>query len=1021
MSWLARGVARFGSRSRAAPGVALALLLVGLPAQSQQAEPPSFQLDLDTGGHRATIRALSVSEDGQTLASASDDKTVRLWDMTTAESVAVLRGQIGPGSEGVVNAVALSSDAGRAAVGGFFGPHASVNAPLGDVRIFDTHSGRITRVLKGLVYPVETLAYSPSRDELAAAGQDGIVLRWKGPFGEVEPVALDSLDSGAWRIRAVAYALEGRRLVAITADYGLRIWDLDSGSLLGADPTLAELESVPLTALAVEPAGQRFAVAGADGRIELRAADTGFLIDRLPPRPFRPDALALLPGGATGLVVVGCGYGCGVGHRVEVWDIATGQLLRSQTGHDAEVTAALALPAAAPADMLVATAGGRASEILIWRPGTGETTTHLAGIGQPVSAVGLSPDAARIGWGTGDPCPDRPICPERLAPLDMIYDLPVGPTGFDGSEPRLAGPADTTVLERAMLVAGGVTLATADSGTGDFAGDRLEIGGPGGPARLDRGPTDGYFHAAVTLLSGAKQVLAGAGNGFLTLHDLSGQFLREFTGHSGTVLALAVSEGARRALSGSADQTLRLWNLDSGKTIVSGFAAGPHWIWWTPEGYYFASPEADSIVGWHINQGQDREARYVRARQLRRHLYNPAVVRAALLSGDSAAAAQELMGDSRGLETLLLTQPPEFDLRVAEEIPAPSGMVAVELTGASADDVADWGISILVNDRRVQPEPLVRRDLAGRTIYFVPLQTGENDIRVASRDSYDNITERGAVSLMSRAVDPARGALYVAVVGIDHYPDLSPGACGGRSCDLRFAVADAVEFLQVVIDRMVPLHDAVHPLVMVSQSALDAQPERATALRALLGKQPILEPERDTILDEIEDFLSQAGPDDTTILFVAAHGTNQDDGYYIVPADARVGDSAFRRSSLLDWRDLQDQIDAAYGLRMLFVDTCHAANAVNPRFQKDSSDGRLIAFTATMAEDTALEQSALGHGLFTWALIEGLRGAADPDGSGVRLLGLTDYVDHEVRRMSNGKQVPVFHLPATTNLVLTRP
>jgi uncharacterized caspase-like protein len=118
---------------------------------------------------------------------------------------------------------------------------------------------------------------------------------------------------------------------------------------------------------------------------------------------------------------------------------------------------------------------------------------------------------------------------------------------------------------------------------------------------------------------------------------------------------------------------------------------------------------------------------------------------------------------------------------------------------------------------------------------------------------------------------------------------------------------------------------------------------------------------------------------------------------------------------------LQDQIDAAYGLRLLFVDTCHAANAVNPRFQKDSSDGRLIAFTATLEDDVAREQSELGHGLFTYALIEGLRGAADPDGTGVRLIGLTDFVDRQVRRLSNGKQVPVFHLPATTNLVLTGP
>lgn len=817
----------------------LVLLLSGQPGHGQEPEPPGFVLDLDTGGHRATIRGLSVSQDGQTLASASDDKTVRLWDLETSETIAVLRGQIGQGSEGVVNAVALSPDGRFAAVGGFFAPHTSFDTPMGDVRIFSAHSGQIKRVLKGLLYPVETLAYAPERDELAAAGQDGIVLRWHAPFGEAEPVERPPLDSQARRIRAVAYALGGQRLIAITADYGLRIWDLDSDALLGSDPTLTDLYSVPLTALAVAADDQSFAVAGADGRIEWRSAETGQLIARLPQRPFRPDVLAFLPGGERGLLVVGCGYDCKGEHGAEVWDLAQGKMLLAQTMHDGGFSAGIALPETASRGAVVATAGGRAAEILLWQPETGESLTRLAGIGQPVSAVGLSADATQIAWGSADPCPDLSICPDQLAPLEGIYDLPLGSAGFDGGEPRSITPAEQGTVTRAVFGTDRVTLTLKDTGHGGFAKDRLEIAGPDRPAQIDRGPTDGYFHAAYTLLPVAQTLLGGAANGYLTLHDLSGRFLREFAGHSSTVLALAVSETAQRVLSGSADQTLRLWNLQSGKTIVTGFIAGEHWIWWTPEGYYFSSPQADEIVGWHINQGQDREARYVRARQLRRHLHNPAVVRAALLSGDSAAAARELMGDSRGLETLLLSQPPEFDLRIAEEIPAPSGMVAVELTGASAEEVADWGISILVNDRRVRPDPLTRPDLAGRSVYLVPLQNGSNDIRVASRDSYDTITERGAVALMSRPVEPARGSLYVVVVGIDSYPELPAQACGGKSCDLRFAVSDAVEFLRVVVDRMAPLHESVHPLVMVSQSSLAAQPERADALKALVGGAPI--------------------------------------------------------------------------------------------------------------------------------------------------------------------------------------
>jgi len=1017
---MARQVASIISRFALLAGiVATNLWLLPDWARAQGAEL-EFQLDLDTGGHRALIRALSISADGAVLASAGDDKTVRLWDVAARETVTILRGQIGPGSEGVINAVALSPDADHVAVGGFFAPHTSVDLPYGDLRIFNTQTGRILRVLRGLRYPVEALAYSAGRDELAAGGQDGIVMRWQAPFATTEPVALPPLDTEANRVRFLSYALGDRRLVVATEDYGLRLWDLDSGALV-APELFEELEDIAITGLAVSLDGRRFALAGIDGRIEIRDAETGALFGPgIQPRPFRPGALAFADD-AGALLVVSCGYECGTQHRAEVWNVENGEILNRHLDHDAGISAAISAPLAETGAPMILTAGSRAPEILLWDAQSARTLARLGGIGRPVSAVGLSTDAARIGWGHEDPCPELPNCPATLGAIEVLHELPVSDRGFDGAEPRVARPSDSAGLVRALLSDATTRLEAQDRPDARFQGARLRIDHAGQQATIDRGASDGYFHSALTLMPETGRVVSGGGNGYLLAHDLAGRFAAEFTGHTGSVLAVAASETASRLVSGSADQTVRIWNLETGRTIVTGFASGEHWIWWTPEGYYHSSPEADAIVGWHINQGQDREARFIRARQLRRHLHNPAVVRQALLTGESAAAAESLMGASRGLETLLIQQPPSFDLRVADEIAAPAGQLAIELTGASAEEIADWGLSILVNSRRVRPEPYVRSDLVGRSVYLIAVDGGENDIRVASRDGFDNITERGATAIVPRVSGPVRGKLHVAVIGIDSYPELPPTACAGRPCDLRYAVADAVGFLEVVTSRMAPLHDGLEMLVMVSADALASDPDRARLLSGLIQGREILEPERDTILDELEDFLARAGPDDTTVIFLAGHGLNMEDGYFVMPADARARGGELRRSSLVDWRDLQDQIDTAYGLRMLFVDTCHAANAVNPRFRKDTSDSRLVALTATLEEDVALEQSSLGHGVFTWALLEGLRGGADTEGTGVRLLGLTDFVDVQVRRLSNGKQTPLYHLPSTTNIVLTLP
>ena len=273
--------------------------------------------------------------------------------------------------------------------------------------------------------------------------------------------------------------------------------------------------------------------------------------------------------------------------------------------------------------------------------------------------------------------------------------------------------------------------------------------------------------------------------------------------------------------------------------------------------------------------------------------------------------------------------------------------------------------------------------------------------------------------VQKRREAPKRGKLFAVVVGVEKYPFL-PDACNGRSCDLRYPVDDAAAFLDVLKKRTAPLFTGMESLVLINSDSLDKD-KGETFFVAGAGAEA-LEPEADTIEDEIEDFLDKSGPDDTTIVFVAGHGINIGEDYYFIPTDGRREDAdKWKRSSLVEWSDIQKAVERAEGVRFMVLDTCHAANAFNPRLEKDAADARIVVFSATAANNTALELAELGHGAFTYTLLEGLRGAAKTSDDGVTLFGLADYVGREVAALTQSQQKPFYYVGGVENLLLAVP
>jgi uncharacterized caspase-like protein len=139
------------------------------------------------------------------------------------------------------------------------------------------------------------------------------------------------------------------------------------------------------------------------------------------------------------------------------------------------------------------------------------------------------------------------------------------------------------------------------------------------------------------------------------------------------------------------------------------------------------------------------------------------------------------------------------------------------------------------------------------------------------------------------------------------------------------------------------------------------------------------EPTASNITDAIDGLRRSAGETDTVLLFISGHGLNDGPDYRFLPTNVeRLSNGALRGSTVVPWETLQSAMEATKGRRVLFIDTCHSGNAYSPKLGNSAYHANIITYASARFDQGALEDAKLGHGLFTYAVAEGLDGKGDP-------------------------------------------
>ena len=932
---------------------------------------------------------LSFSADGQLLAAGTIDKQLKTWNLTSKSER-----DLGPTAKDFPQ-LKLSRDGRLLALSENY-----------TVRLWESATGRELPALKvpnsGAFgsYADAIPSFSEDGKRIATGGFDTQTILWDAETGK-ELIRMNGRTNMAHN---VAFSSDGNLL----SSGGRTRWDLRTGRGLrlaaGALDRIFAIPSPDGKLLAMtKPNSSVLAILETPSGRQLRALTPGGDIGVVQRTRFSKDgSMLIVTYGASDdqKQTPTSGISFARGSQVKIWDVKSGQELRSLVSSDVPFEADFSADG-----RLVGTIASM-GQISLWDAQSGGklrdlTSSPLSSLTSP-GGLGNLGNLGSLGNIKPGSIPSMPNIAEISGMMtNMMGGMAAGTMGRtvtslafspDGRTLATGGVETKSNLDFAAMIGQAQQKPKKGSKPPDpdemMKNLKVEVIGQvlfwdvatGTQIGAIKGHGKGVTQVAFS--RDGKLLASSSSDNAIKIWDVSTRKeLRTLTGHTANIESMDFSPDSRLLASASEDGGTFLWDATTGEHLLTLISLddGAEWMVVTPQGLFDGTPPSWNQILWRYNQDTFNVAPI---EWFFNEFYYPGLL-AEVFAGKRPRIAEDVSKKDR--------RQPIVRLSIEGEQPPATGLasrivkVRIEVSDAPADKDNPQGCGAR-DVRLFRNGSLVKvwhgDVLKGQTSITLEEQinvtSGPNRL-VAYAFNKDNVKSKDAPLVIAGADSLKRkGTAYIIAVGVNEYAN--------AQYNLKYAVADAQSFGEEMRVRQTQLggFERVEVVPLINENATKAH--ILAALKRLAGV-----PGPPSLKASPLDDLKRAEPEDTVVIYFAGHGTAQAQRFYLIPHD--LGYTGERTkldekglNSILSHSISDEELESAVegmdaGHLLLIIDACNSGQALEAEEKRrgpmNSKGLAQLAYekgmyilTAAQSFQAALEAAQLGHGLLTYALVE---------------------------------------------------